>query len=264
MDPCGVGRARAFFTPAAYGPRPVDLSRSRYPPDFVAPAAAQPQFDPLAPMPLGPESLSFIGSGMAAGVAVAAAALVVAGRRATLAMGTQRPLARSADREDRTGAAGEVEVDSGDAEAEPITIEYPSTLQVSLSTKHFEVTPAIRDHVDEKIKKVLERFGPYILTLDAHLDVLRNPKGKDEKHTAELVAAVRPGYSSKTVRVCVKETSDDMYLAINQVTQQLERKVRQLKEKGQKSVTRRAGLTDAPEGLDLDTSDLDEVPSALG
>jgi ribosomal subunit interface protein len=196
-------------------------------------------------MPLGPESLSFIGSGMAAGVAVAAAALVVAGRRATLAMGTQRPLARSADREDRTGtpnedlggeaAAAEAgEVDGGAAEAEPTIIEYPSKLQVSLSTKHFEVTPAIRDHVDEKIKKVLERFGPYILTLDTHLDVLRNPKGKDEKHTAELVAAVRPGYSSKTVRVCVKETSDDMYLAINQVTQQLERKVRQLKEKGQK------------------------------
>jgi ribosomal subunit interface protein len=176
---------------------------------------------------------------MTAGVAaMAAAAVVVAARRATLATaGSQRPLARSFGREEKTiveeepGAWSRVEVEVETEVEEEAADADSSNVKVTLSTKHFDITPAIRDHVYERMDHVVERFGKNLTSLDAHLDVLRNPKGKDVKHSAELVAAVRPGYGKKTVYVRVKATSHDMYLSINDMTSQIERKVRQLKEK---------------------------------
>jgi putative sigma-54 modulation protein len=115
----------------------------------------------------------------------------------------------------------------------------PLNVKVTLGTKHFDITPALRDHVNERLDHVLERFGQHILSVDTHLEVLRNPRGKDEKHSAELVAAVRPGYGKKTVYVRVKATTHDMYLSINDMSHQIERKVRQLKERVTKGVKHR-------------------------
>jgi ribosomal subunit interface protein len=136
--------------------------------------------------------------------------------------------------------------------------ESSKNVKVTLSTKHFDITPAIRDHVDERLDHVMERFGLHILSLDSHLEVLRNPRGKDEKHSAELVAAVRPGYGKKTVTVRVKATSHDMYLAINDMTSQIERKVRQLKEKVTKGM-KHPKQGDVSSLLGEDSAELDEV-----
>ena len=43
-----------------------------------------------------------------------------------------------------------------------------------------------------------------------HLEVLKNPRAKDEKYAAEVVAFVMPGNRKKTVPVRVKATSHDM------------------------------------------------------
>jgi ribosomal subunit interface protein len=193
---------------------------------------------------------------MAAWFTIAAAAVVVTARRATLAVGgSQRPLARSFGREKggletvedaeeryndwRSSMGLTIEADDEDDDDDEFDSTAPldsSKIKVTLSTKHFDITPAIRDHVNERLNHVAERFGDHILSLDTHLEVLRNPRGKDEKHSAELVAAVRPGYgygkrSRKTDTVRVKATSHDMYVAINDMTHQIERKVRQMKEK---------------------------------
>jgi ribosomal subunit interface protein len=172
-----------------------------------------------------------------AGAAMAAAAVVVAGRRATLGLGardgSKRPRARNFGRE-------KVFMKDGDLEANTTTVDGKadaaedvdlSKIKVTLSTKHFDITPALRDHVDERLKHVMGRFGKNILSFDTHLEVLRNPKGKDVKHSAELVAGVQPGSGKKTVTVRVKATSHDMYLSVNDMTKDIERKVRQLKEK---------------------------------
>jgi ribosome-associated translation inhibitor RaiA len=109
------------------------------------------------------------------------------------------------------------------------------------------------------------------MSLDTHLEVLRNPRGKDEKHSAELVAAVLPGRGKKTVYVRVKATSHDMYLSINDMTHQIERKVRQLKEKVTKGMKHQkkndassrsvegALLTELPGYDGLDSSELEEA-----
>merc|ERR1719482_1586604 len=125
----------------------------------------------------------------------------------------------------------------GVKEAVEEDVEYESALgeiKVTVSTKHFEITPAVQEHVNAKLQHVAERFGDHLFAIDAHLEVLRNPSAKGEKHSAELVADVKGGWTlnkgkSQTVRV--KATGSDMYVAINDSTKQLERKVRQLKEK---------------------------------
>lgn len=246
-----TAHARFFFAPS-YQIENLDLSTSRYTADFRASTVPQAQVVALVPVPR-PTASSVNGGVMVAGVAIAAAAMVLTSRRATLAIGgSQRPMARSFGRE-KGGleTAEEHEMRYNDWRAEMgVTVGgakdsgksgsvaplNPSKIKVTLSTKHFDITPAIRDHVDERLAHVAERFGDHILSLDSHLEVLRNPRGKDEKHSAELVAAVRPGYGKKTVTVRVKATSHDMYLAINDMTHQIERKVRQMKEKVTKNI----------------------------
>jgi ribosomal subunit interface protein len=221
---------------------------------------------------------------MVAGVAMAAAAVVLAGRRATLGLGardgSQRARARSFGREkvvmqDKDLEAKlddwreEMGVPASDAtvdgEADAADDVDLSKIKVTLSTKHFDITPALRDHVDERLKHVMGRFGKNILSFDTHLEVLRNPKGKDVKHSAELVAGVRPGYGKKTITVRVKATSPDMYLSVNDMTHQIERKVRQLKEKVTKGMKHSkqsdAGtlLMELPGYDGADSSDLEEA-----
>jgi ribosomal subunit interface protein len=250
-----AAHARFFFAPS-YPTERLDLAQVGYTADFVSSTLPQQQVVAFVPVPRGAAS-SFNGGVMAAGVAIAAAAAgVLAGRRATLAIGGgQRPVARSFGREKggletaeetemrynewrssmgvTVEPADQVEDDDDDDDVSALD---PSKIKVTLSTKHFDITPAIREHVDERLTHVAERFGDHILALDSHLEVLRNPRGKDEKHSAELVAAVRPGYGKKCVIVRVKATSHDMYLAINDMTHQMERKVRQMKEKVTKNI----------------------------
>jgi ribosomal subunit interface protein len=226
------------------------------------------------PMPRGtaPSSASGV---MAFGVAAAAAAVVLAGRRATLGSGG-RPMPRSGSRwfgREKGGLESADEAEArydqwrsemgvtidADDEDSPATLPGnmgQSDIKVTVSAKHFEMTPAVRAHVDERFEHVIDKFGDRLLSLDAHLEVLRNPRGKDEKHTAEVVAQVRPGYQKRTMYVKVKSTSSDMYVAINDMTHQIERKVRQLKEKDTKKI--RHNKYSADEGL------LEELPGYVG
>jgi ribosomal subunit interface protein len=125
--------------------------------------------------------------------------------------------------------AGPEEVDGGADEAE--SMDSPK-IKVTMAKKHFNyLGPALKEHVNTKLAQITERFGKHILSLDVHLEVLKNPRAKDEKYAAEVVAFVMPGNRKKTVPVRVKATSHDMFLAVNDMTNQIARKVRQLKEK---------------------------------
>lgn len=226
---------------------------------------------------------------------MAAAAVVVAGRRTALAVGsknTQGKLARSFGREKRglEDEEDDIEEDlsvsrldeekwkewrsmmgldetSEEVDAEADVAPDPSNVKVTLGTKHFDITPAIRDHVNGRVDRVLERFGQHIISIDTYLEVLKNPRGKEEKHSAELVAAVKPGYGAKVVYVRVKATTHDMYLSINDMTHQVERKVRQLKEKVTKSVKHRkedpsdlfGDGSEVPDPLDIEEAGWDEA-----
>jgi ribosomal subunit interface protein len=114
-----------------------------------------------------------------------------------------------------------------EASADPPRKQVKSTL----STKHFNLAPDVRSHVDAQLEHLLQKFGSHILSLDTHLSLIKNPRAVDEKYSAELVAAVRPAYRMKTVTVRVKAKSHDMNQAIHDMTHQMERKVRHLKEK---------------------------------
>jgi ribosomal subunit interface protein len=247
-------QARVFFAPSV-GQQPVDFSQMRYSPGYVASALPQ---QPVVQYVQAPPPAAPYGGATAAAVAIVGAALGVMASRAILVVGSKgRPLARSMGRGNPNSSKGGLEtveeqearyvewrssmgvtVDplaKGVKEAVEEDVEYESALggiKVTVSTKHFEITPAVQEHVDAKLQHVAERFGDHLFAIDAHLEVLRNPSAKGEKHSAELVAEVKGGWTvrkSQTVRV--KATGHDMYLAINESTKQLERKVRQLKEK---------------------------------
>ena len=91
-------------------------------------------------------------------------------------------------------------------------------MQVNLTGHHVEITPAIRDYVDEKLARIQRHFEN---ATDIHM-VLTVEK---LEHKAEATLHVR----GSTMHA--HSVNSDMYAAIDSLTDKLDRQVRKHKEK---------------------------------
>jgi putative sigma-54 modulation protein len=98
-------------------------------------------------------------------------------------------------------------------------------MNLTISGHHLEVTPAIREYVQNKLERVRRHFDQVIdiaviLTVD-------NLKEKDKRQKAEINLRL----SGKTVYV--ESLAQDLYAAIDTLVDKLDRQVMKYKTKGQ-------------------------------
>ncbi len=91
-------------------------------------------------------------------------------------------------------------------------------MHVDITGHHIEVTEALKRHVESRASKIEHHFDT---VSDVHFTLTVDKEG----HTAEATASV-PGK-----RLHVKTTDDNMYCAIDQLYEKLNRRVRKYKEK---------------------------------
>jgi len=96
-------------------------------------------------------------------------------------------------------------------------------MKIIISGRNIELTPAIKDHVNEKFRRLEEHFD-FIADIHVFLSVERNPKIKNN-HKAEATVIVNGG----VVRVEVAST--DLYSSIDVLIRKLDRSLNKHKNK---------------------------------
>lgn len=91
-------------------------------------------------------------------------------------------------------------------------------MQLDITGHHVDITPALRDYVESKMQKVERHFD---LVTDVHC-ILTVEK---LRHKAEATVSVNG------VKVYADATEEDMYAAIDRLSDILDRRVRKHKEK---------------------------------
>lgn len=90
-------------------------------------------------------------------------------------------------------------------------------MQVNITGRHVEITPALRRYVEEKAER-LHRYFDRATRLQVTLRV------EGERHIAEMILATVRG-----VTLIGEEVAGDMYAAVDLVTDKLGRQLRKLK-----------------------------------
>ena len=108
------------------------------------------------------------------------------------------------------------------------------TMQLNITGKNIDVTSAIRNHIESKFKK-LEKWQVDIISCQASFSEEPN---KQKKFDASV--------SIPKGQLNASATNEDLYLAINEVEQKLERQLNKLRHKPE---ARRAA-TPAPDILE--------------
>ena len=91
-------------------------------------------------------------------------------------------------------------------------------MQLTLTGHHIDITPALRSYVEKKLERIVRHFDQVI---DVHC-VLTVEK---LRHQAEATLAVSGG------KLHADATDEDMYAAIDALTDKLDRLVKKRKEK---------------------------------
>lgn len=91
-------------------------------------------------------------------------------------------------------------------------------MQINLTGHHIEITPALRDYVQEKMGK-LERHFDHVTDVNCVLTV------EKLRHRAEATV------NTAGAQVFAEATEEDMYAAIDGLIDKLDRQVRRHKEK---------------------------------
>lgn len=102
-------------------------------------------------------------------------------------------------------------------------------MQISISGQHLEVTDAMRTHVKERLEKVARHFDQMAKT-HVVLQVEKN------RHKAEA------NVNAKGVQIHAHAESDNMYAAIDAMSQKLDRQVIKHKEKAGDHHADQAGI----------------------
>ena len=120
-------------------------------------------------------------------------------------------------------------------------------MQLQVKGKNMSVTDALFDHAEQKLERLARVLPPWddATTVELELSVERNPKIE------------RPQIAEVTVRtkgpvLRVRETADDMYVAIDQAARKLERQARRYRER-RKDHHGRAPLDEIPEMIEAQT-----------
>ena len=104
-------------------------------------------------------------------------------------------------------------------------------LNFNIRGENIEVTPAIRDHVENKIEKI-ERYFNEDMSANAHV----NLKVYNDRQTKVEVTI-----PMKSVTLRAEERHDDMYAAVDLIVDKLERQIRKHKTKVNRKFREREG-----------------------
>ena len=91
-------------------------------------------------------------------------------------------------------------------------------MQISITGQHMDVTPALQNHVSEKVEKIVRHFD-HVTNTNVVLHVEKT------RHMAEATI------NTKGATIHASSTADDMYAAIDSMVGKLDRQVIKHKEK---------------------------------
>ena len=93
-------------------------------------------------------------------------------------------------------------------------------MTVNITSKQMDITAAIRDHIEGRLKK-LEKWQTQLI--NPHIVLSKEPQGFVADATI----------STPTGQLIASATHDDMYAAINEMTAKLERQLNKAQHKGE-------------------------------
>lgn len=96
-------------------------------------------------------------------------------------------------------------------------------MNLTISGHHLEITPALRDFVSSKLERVHKRFDQ-VIGVRVVL-ALENSKEKEKRQSAECTIALKGG------ELHAKATNADLYAAIDELVDILDRQVVKFKDK---------------------------------
>lgn len=130
--------------------------------------------------------------------------------------------------------------------------ETQESAAVRITGNNIPLTDALRSYVNEKLGKVMRRFGGVIAKMDVHLTVEHNPS-VPLRHKAEVVAFAGRTILRKEVR------TDDMYASIDALEERIARTIRKYKErKDAKSKGKEYSSRTADDAQEVDEGEADD------
>ena len=96
-------------------------------------------------------------------------------------------------------------------------------MKLVIHGRNLEVTPAIREYTEEKLKRATSHFDGMVKEADVHLSVARNPRVPQQ--TAEVTV-----FANGTV-IRAQERSENLYASIDLVAGKLTRQLRRYKDR---------------------------------
>ncbi len=96
-------------------------------------------------------------------------------------------------------------------------------MKLLIHGRNLELTPALREYTQSKLKKAIQHFEEMVKEADVHLSVARNPKTPQQ--TAEVTV-----FANGTV-IRAQERSENLYASIDLVASKLSRQLRRYKER---------------------------------
>ena len=96
-------------------------------------------------------------------------------------------------------------------------------MKLLIHGRNLEVTPAIRDYTEDKLKRAISHFDGMVKEADVHLSVARNPRVPQQ--TAEVTV-----FANGTV-IRAQERSENLYASIDLVAGKLTRQLRRYKDR---------------------------------
>ena len=99
-------------------------------------------------------------------------------------------------------------------------------MNLTVSGHHLEVTPALRSYIDTKLERITRHFDQ-VVDVKVLLSVDNNQKEKDKRQRAECRIGVKGN------DLFAESTNEDMYAAIDDLMDKLDRQVGRHKEKVQ-------------------------------
>ncbi len=90
---------------------------------------------------------------------------------------------------------------------------------VHINARHFDLTPALSNYVESKVRLMLGRYKNKIVKISVSLSDINGPKGGEDKCCKIIV---KPESTSSIV---VQETAANMYDAINSCSHRVKRTV---------------------------------------
>ncbi|CAM9721615.1 unnamed protein product, partial [Ascophyllum nodosum] len=95
---------------------------------------------------------------------------------------------------------------------------------ILVTGNNVEVTEPLREYVEKKMARVLEKVGTGVSKVDVHMTVSRNPRVSDNHKTEVTIFSKNHVFKST-------DASDSMYASVDLVTDRIRRKLRKSKER---------------------------------